>query len=291
MAPAHDRVSAIIVTHNSRPALDTCLGALTASVRDLDFELIVVDNASDEDPSTAVRNVFPDARMVRLERNLGFAAGCNSGARASSGRFLLFLNPDVSIDAGSIPALRDICAGDASVGLVSGRLRYADGSFQSTCRNFPTSGNLLFSRGSFLAAMLGRAADKDRYRYTLPDYDRTTEVPAVAGTMLMVRREVFEKAGGFDTRFFMFMEDTDLSLRVQRAGYRNLFAPEAGGVHDWGTGSRISRFRRLWRHHYSLWQYFLKHEPNAFTLFLMPVFLLANLVAVTILPQERRPVR
>ena len=132
--------------------------------------------------------------------------------------------------------------------------------------------------------MLSGSSGDGEHRYTLPDYEKTTQVPAVAGTMVLVRKTLFERAGGFDERFFMFMEDTDLSLRIHRAGFHNLFVPSAGGVHDWGRGSRMSRYRRSWRHHYSLWQYFLKHEPNAFAIFLLPLFLLANWLLVSILP-------
>ncbi|MCX6834819.1 MAG: hypothetical protein NTW07_06755, partial [candidate division Zixibacteria bacterium] len=118
---------------------------------------------------------------------------------------------------------------------------------------------------------------------TLPDFRETTEVPAVAATMTMVRRALFAEAGGFDKRFFMFMEDTDLSLRLHQLGHRNLFTPTAGGVHHWGKGARAGRTRRAYYHHVSLWKYFLKHFPNGFSVMLLPVLLLANFLLVTIL--------
>ncbi|MBD3403116.1 glycosyltransferase [candidate division GN15 bacterium] len=286
--PSTDTVSIILVTHNSRPILDDCVRALQASTVDLSTELIVIDNASDTSPEQAIREVFPEATVTVNTRNAGFAAGCNQGARQAIGDYLLFVNPDVIVDRDAIVELLRVCRKRENPGLTGGRLRFPDGGFQATCRNFPTAGNLLFSRGSFLSRLSG-SADTAGNRYTLPDYAETTEVPAVAGTLVVIRRDVFERAGGFDERFFMYMEDTDLSLRLHRAGYRNLFVPSAGGVHDWGRGSRISRVRRAARHHYALWQYFLKHEPNAFSLFLLPLFLLANLLIVSILPAKRRP--
>jgi GT2 family glycosyltransferase len=74
----------------------------------------------------------------------------------------------------------------------------------------------------------------------------------------------------------MYMEDTDLSLRLHQAGYVNLFVPSAGAVHYWGEGGRQGRVRRLWRHHMSVWKYFLKHYPNGFSVILLPVLLAAN---------------
>jgi hypothetical protein len=138
---------------------------------------------------------------------------------------------------------------------------------------------LIFSRGSALSGLLS-SPDSRRERYTLPDFRETTEVPAVAATMTMVRRARFIEAGGFDKRFFMFMEDTDLSLRLHQLGHRNLFAPSAGGVHNWGKGSRAGRVRRAYYHHVSLWKYFLKHFPNGFSVMLLPVLLLANFLLV-----------
>jgi GT2 family glycosyltransferase len=285
VASRSETVSIVIVTYNSQPALQTCLGALSVSVRGIPVELIVVDNDSDTDPTDSVRERFADARVIRLARNVGFAAACNRGAAVSAGEMLLFLNPDVFIDDRAVETLRDRCVSDSRAGLLSGRLRFPDGSFQATCRNFPTAANLLYSRGSILSRWLTRLSGTKPDPYTLPDSETVTEVPAVAGTMMMVRRSLFEKAGGFDERFFLYMEDTDLSLRVNRAGYRNLFVPTAGAVHDWGKGGRMSRVRRLWRHHYSVWQYFLKHEPNAFALFLLPLLLFANGVLMSILPR------
>jgi N-acetylglucosaminyl-diphospho-decaprenol L-rhamnosyltransferase len=94
----------------------------------------------------------------------------------------------------------------------------------------------------------------------------------------MVRKELFDRLGGFDPRFFMFMEDTDLSLRVSQDGLRNFVVPSAGGAHAWGQGSRAGRLRRLRYHHFSLWRYFLKHYPNGFSVIVLPVLLTIHLL-------------
>ena len=239
--------------------------------------MIVVDNASGDSSAATAREIFPDCKIVENDRNLGFAAACNRGAKEAAGEFLLFLNPDVVIDPDAISRLLDTFKRRPEAGLVSGRLRFPDGSFQATCRNFPTAANLVFSRGSLLLRMFAGGIDR-KARYTLPDYDETTEVPSVAATLLMIRKELFEKLGGFDERFFMFMEDTDLSLRSCQAGRKNFTVPAAGGVHAWGEGSRAGGFRRHRHHHMSLWRYFLKHHPNGFSVIVLPVLLTLNLL-------------
>jgi GT2 family glycosyltransferase len=122
--------------------------------------------------------------------------------------------------------------------------------------------------------------------YTLPDYLETTRVPAVAATFVMVRRDRFEAVGGFDERYFVFLEDTDLSLRLERLGHPNLFVPAAGGTHAWGHGSSAGRRRRAYFHQVSMWKYFWKHHAGAFSLLVLPLLLAANLMVTVVLPES-----
>ncbi|MBD3257724.1 glycosyltransferase, partial [candidate division GN15 bacterium] len=219
-SPKPPQVSMIIVTHNSLPALQDCLRAIPEAARSVTYDITVVDNAStDGSPDKAAD--FEHTTVVRLDENIGFAAACNRGARESKGTYLLFLNPDLRMDPGTIAKLWRVSEEHEQAGLVTGRLRFPDGSFQATCRQFPTAGNIFYSRGSVLSRWLGRSrepkVDKET-AYTLPDYDQVTEVLAVAAAMVMIHRSLFTKLGGFDTRFFLYMEDTDLSLRVNGAG-------------------------------------------------------------------------
>ncbi len=276
MTSPEPQVSIIVVTHNSLPALTLCLDSLVEEMLSIPCELIVVDNASEDASRDEVAKRFPRARIIANDSNLGFAAACNLGAKKATTEYLLFLNPDVQIDQDAVGKLQQVLDSRRDAGLVAGRMRFPDGQFQATCRRFPTAGNMLFSRGSVLSRLFGRGEQSSRY--TLLDYAETTEVPAVAATMVMMKRKLFEDAGGFDTRFFMYMEDTDLSLRVSQAGYVNFFVPSAGGIHVWGQGSKAGKSSRRWQHHWSVWKYFLKHSPNGFSLIVLPAMLLLNLL-------------
>ena len=283
-----NRVSLIIVTHNSLPALKDCLQSLRRAVKGQDFELFLVDNRSDDRPDLTVKEIFPSAQIIHNEENIGFGAACNRGAFNASGEFLLFVNPDVQVDDGIIDRLREVLRDNPKIGMSAARCRLADGSFHPTCRNFPTTKNIFLSRGSFLSQLLGRCRPGRDTSYTLPDFTDNTIVPAVAGTVMMIRTELFRKLKGFDTRFFMFMEDTDLSLRVTQAGYINLFVPKAGAVHHWGRGSRTGKVKRKWYHHISVWRYFKKHYPNPFSYALLPLLLAFNFLFVIVLPDRHR---
>jgi len=279
------KVSTIIVTCNSGRYLSDCLTSLAAATDDMDHELIVSDNHSTDNSLKIVNDVFPSAVIIRNSQNFGFGKACNVGARNASGEFLLFLNPDMVVDRDAIGSLRKAIQSEAKAGLVSGRLRFPNGSFQPTCRNLPTIGNLVFSRGSILTKATARDGAN---KYTLGDFPEVTEVPAVAGSMLMVRLSLFRQLGGFDERYFMYMEDTDLSRRATEAGYVNLFVPTAGAIHHWGKGSTTSKIKRKWRHHTSVLKYFFKYHPGIVSWIVMPVLLLGNLLMVAILPERRK---
>jgi GT2 family glycosyltransferase len=271
------QVSVIVVTRNSLPALHDCLNSLPGAVGGISHELIIVDNASTDASITEAERLASSAHKVKNDRNVGFAAACNQGAELARGEYLLFLNPDVCLDAGSISALCAEARANPKAGLIAGRLRNSDGSFQATCRKFPSIGNMIFSRGSSLTKLLGKSAS-DSGQYTLGDFAQTTAVQAVAATFVLIRRDLFNEIGRFDGRFFMYMEDTELSFRLHLHDRINLFVPSAGGTHRWGEGSREGRVRRLWWHHLSVWKYFLKHLPNGFSVVVLPLLLASNLI-------------
>lgn len=286
MTIATSKVSIIIVTHNSCLPVRSCLNKLKDAVSRLNHELIVIDNDSVDGTIEEVKEIWPDASVIVSQSNRGFAAAVNVAASKAIGEFLLFLNPDVDLDPDAIGKLVATFEERPDAGAVAARMRFPNGSFQPTCRNFPTLSNMLFSRGSVMSRITGKGSN-----YTLDDFGETTAVPAVAGTVMMVRRNLFGRLGSFDNRFFMYMEDTDFCLRLAQAGLSCYFVPEAGGVHRWGSGSSSGRLIRLWYHHLSFWMYFMKHKPNFFSLAVLPALLSCNLiirVAAVIITRQSR---
>ena len=280
LAVSHS-LSVVLVTSNSLPALDDCLACLKPELASTGATLVAVDNGSSDGSPDHVASAVPGAVVIRNPRNRGFAAACNQGARAAAGSHLVFLNPDVCVDPGALETMEQALAVHPESGLVSARLRGPDGAFQPTCRRFPTPANLWRSRGSVLWRWWGRGGG-----YTLPDYPEPTRVPAVAATFVMVRRDRFEAVNGFDERFFVYLEDTDLSFRFDRSGRPNLFVPSAGATHLWGHGSSAGRLRRACLHHASMWKYFQKHHAGSFSLLVLPLLLIANLVVTALLPKS-----
>ncbi|MEA1981614.1 MAG: glycosyltransferase family 2 protein, partial [candidate division Zixibacteria bacterium] len=180
------------------------------------------------------------------------------------------------LDEDAIKNLLDSHLNMENVGGMVSRMRFPDNSFQATCRKFPSISNVLFSRGSILSGLLRGDSE-----YTLKDFETTTKVDAVSGTALLIKKNIFQKVSGFDKRFFMYMEDTDLCLRLRMNGYNNYFVPSSGGVHHWGKGSTTGSLKRKLYHHHSVWKYFLKHTPNGFSLFLLPLLLIINFILLS----------
>lgn len=276
-------LSIVVVLHNSRSGLKSCLLALKESVAQIEAELIVVDNDSRDDSVALAKRIWPEVKVVIFEQNIGFAAAANAGAKIAKGEYLFFLNPDCAIESSAVRELLAVLTGNEKAGLVSGRLTNADRLFQPNCRRFPTLTNLLLSRGSVLGRFVYSHA------YTLPDSEKLVIVPAVSATMAMMARSRFETIGGFDSRFFVYMEDTDLCLRLNRGGYENYFVPMAVGKHSWGEGSSSGRCRRRYYHHLSVWRYFTKHHRIWSTFLLLPLALAANFIFSCFLPSRKRP--
>ncbi len=264
-------LSIIIVTYNSLPAIVNCLDCLKDINDSASSEVLVVDNNSSDGTAAQVQAHGIRPVVIAAHLNRGFAGGCNLGAARAKGECLLFLNPDVEVDNGALDELVSFCRAHTRAALVTPRLRHPDGSFQANCRRFPNLSNLLAARGSFLSRILG-----DSERYTVGDAAELLEVEAVAATMVACRRELFQELGGYDERFFMYMEDTDLSYRAHQAGYHNYFLPRAGAMHSWAKGSQAGRVRRLYYHHRSVWKYFGKHFPGVVSMIMLAPMLVVN---------------
>ncbi len=277
---AKHSVSAIVVTYNSARCILPCLKTLTEEVADFGGDILVFDNNSSDNTVEKVISAFPQVKIYRSPKNLGFAAANNQGLRLVGGQYILFLNPDAILDRGALAHLVQAMVDYGDAGAVVGRMRNPDGSFQSTCREVPNSKNIFLSRGSVLSKMVLSPSLPNPHN--MADFENITEVPAAAATCMLIERKLFEKIGGFDDRFFLFAEDVDLSVRIRQNNRKVYYVPQAGAIHLWGEGANISSVKRSWYHHIAIWKYFMKHHPNGFSIFVLPAALFVNFAIRTI---------
>ncbi|RME81962.1 MAG: glycosyltransferase family 2 protein [Caldilineae bacterium] len=230
-------ISILIVSWNVRSLLLKCLQALPAAVGEgLTYEVIVVDNASDDGTVRAVRRKFPQVWTIANRENRGFTGGNNQAMAAAQGRYFLLLNPDTEPAPGSIAELHHYLETHPQVGIVGPRLRYADGSLQPSRRRFPTLATL-FCESTVIQQYLPTLPMFGRYIMADRPEDEPQEVDWLVGAALFVRREVYEQVGGLDETYFMYSEELDWCRRAREAGWQIAYDPAAEIIHHEGKSS------------------------------------------------------
>lgn len=217
----HD-VCAIVVSHNGRRWLDTCLDSLFAHAGGIDLDVIVVDNGSDGSAAYAEER-FEGVRTISCA-NHGFGHANNRALEIADARYLLFINPDTEVLKGSLAELVAHFDRRPEVGLAGARQLRADGTLTPSIRRFPSAPNMLaealgVERVPVLRRLLGeRELDPRRYQREVP-CDWTS------GSFMLARREALDACGWFDERFFLYSEETDLCWRLKRAGWEIVHTP------------------------------------------------------------------
>jgi GT2 family glycosyltransferase len=224
-----------------------------------EFEILVVDSASEDDSPTMVRTEFPSVRLCASQENLGYARGNNLGIQKSRGRYVLLLNPDTEVLGSALTTMIDYLEAHPGVGILGPQLLYPDGSVQSSRRRFPSLGTALVE-STVLQRWFPRHPVLKRY-YMLDRPDRSvSEVDWVTGACLVVQRAAIEQTGLLDESFFMYSEELDWQKRMRARGWKVVFLPSAQVVHHEGKSSeQIVALRDIWFHSSKV-RYFKKHH-------------------------------
>ena len=234
-------VSIIIVNWNSLEYTLECVASIEEHVRDLTYEVIVVDNASQDAPCSVLRQAFPWVKLYCLNQNLGFAAGNNFAAAVSSGNKLLFLNPDTKVLGNAIQVMARQLESHPSVGAVGCRLLNRDLTVQlSSVQRFPTITNQLFGL-ELVQKLLPLSVIWGTKPLCPSESSQLLEVEVVSGACLMVRREVYEAVGHFSTEYFMYAEETDLCSKIRNSGWKVCHVGSAQIVHYGGESTKKVR--------------------------------------------------
>lgn len=257
--PELTQLSIIVVTYDSARHLKRCLESIAEHFGELDYEVCVVDNASTDGSPALAAEVETRVRVVVNERNLGFSSAVNVGLRNTTGRCVMWLNPDTRILGGDVRALLRVFDDEPSVGIIGPRLENADGTIQLSCRSFPSYDTALFNRYSLLTRLFPRNRFSSRYLYSQWDHQNPRDVDWVSGACLLHRRSLIDEIGAPDARFFMYIEDIDFCLRAAKAGWRVRYQPELRVLHHIGGSSRKEPFRLVIELHKSIWLYYTKH--------------------------------
>jgi len=228
-------LSIIIINWNSVEYLKKCLHSIYSRTNNLSFEVIVVDNASHDGCDEFIRNEFLQVKFIQSDENIGFARANNLGYEYSSGRNLLFLNPDTEIFDSAINIMFSYLELLPDAGAVGCKLLNSDLSIQTSCiQPFPT--------------ILNQALAAEHLRLRFPklklwgikplffNSGNPEEVEVISGACIMVKKKIFEQVGMFSEDYFMYSEDVDLCYKIQQSGYKSFYISNASVVHH-GSGS------------------------------------------------------
>ena len=230
-------LSIIFVNWNSSEYLRACLNSIGLHTRGAALEIIVVDNASPRDDVDRLKQEFPDIQLIKSKENLGFARANNAGFKQSSGKYILFLNPDTEVLDSAIPKMLERLQSLPRAGAVGCKLLNSDLSVQTSCiQRFPTILNQMLD----IEALRLRwpACGLWRIDPLFSDAEQPSETEVISGACLMIRRDVFEAVGLFSEEYFMYAEDADLCFKVCRAGFKNYFVGDARVIHHGGGSSK-----------------------------------------------------
>jgi N-acetylglucosaminyl-diphospho-decaprenol L-rhamnosyltransferase len=224
-------VDVVVVSYNSREHLRDCVEPLVSLPG---VHVVVVDNASTDRSLQAVDDLPLEA--VALDQNRGFAHGCNVGWRVGNAPFVLFLNPDATIDSASLARLVDALERAPGAGAVAPRIVHGDGTLDYSQRRFPRLRST-YAQAVFLHRLFPHATWTDEVMREPHAYSRPASPDWVSGACLLIDRSVLEELRGLDEGFFMYCEDIDLCRRLRSAGHTLLFEPEATAVHEGGASA------------------------------------------------------
>lgn len=259
------RLSVVVVNYNTGDYLERCLDSVTEEFVGIDYELLVVDNASSDGSFDTAYN-RPHVSLLKNGRNIGFAAACNIGADKASGDMLLFLNPDTRILSDNIDELLKNFEKNRRAGALGCRNRLPGGEVQSSAYRFPTLLQVtayVFRLKRLLPFLpLRRIFSiflKKRFGQFHP-HDETMTVDYVTGAFLLVKRNVWLRVGGFDEKFFLFCEEIDWCKRLHELGGEVLFEPSFEIEHYVGLSSEKEKPRVMLEKFKSYLVYFKKHN-------------------------------
>jgi len=274
-------VSAILVNFNAGHELRLALQSVAEECAAVAWEAVVVDNASTDGSVAAVSEFAPRVRLIRNATNVGFGRAVNQAVTVSAAPFLLLLNPDCRLGPGAMSAMRAVLDAEPSCAVAGPRILDPDGTVQGSARGDPDMLTGLFGRTGGLRVLLPFLPVARRnvvVEDAIRSGQRSVVVDWLSGACLLVRREAFLAAGGFDDRYFLYWEDADLCRRLRHHGFHVRYVPGATAVHSVGRSSQTARASSIRAFHASAYLYYATHvAPGAFN----PKRLLARTLLAT----------
>lgn len=258
-------ISVIIVSYNTcKITLDT-IKSVYKSTGDVTFEVIVVDNASQDDSVEKIKALFPQVRLVINQTNAGFSKANNQGIILSNGKYILLLNSDTILEKESLVIMKEFMETNCHLGAAGCKVVLPDGTLDKACRRgFPTpSASFYYAFG--ISKLFPSSPRFNQYQLSYLDPDKDYPVDCLVGAFMMVRRETIDQVGMLDEDFFMYGEDIDWCYRIKEAGWGIHYYPYTQITHYKGASSRRKPFKIIYEFHRAMYLFHKKHYEKKYS--------------------------
>lgn len=230
-------VSIIVVAWNVRQLLEDCLKSVFEQTSGINFEVIYVDNASEDGSVEMVKEKFPEVTIIENDENKGFIKANNQGIEISKGRYVLLLNSDTIVLDNAIATVVKHADANPEAAVVGLKVLNPDRTLQRNCFMFPSVLNL-FLFATYLYKVFPKSKFWGRQHMTWWDFDEPKEVETVCGSCSLVRQEAIRQVGVMDKKYFVYGDDPDWCYRFKKNGWKVLFTPEASIIHYGGQNTK-----------------------------------------------------
>lgn len=240
-------VSVIIVNYNTKELLDNCIQSVYEKTKGIEYEIIVVDNASVDGSQQMISEKYPDVKLIELEENIGFGRANNEGVKVAEGEYLLFLNSDTQLKNNALKFFFDFMKSKSAlnVGAIGTLLLNSEEKVDHSSGLFPNplEDILIVIKSYFFPGL------KKSEKLFFKENEMSFEVDYIIGADMFISINLFKKLGGFDARFFMYYEETDLQLGIDKLGMKRLLIKGPEIIHFEGSSFKIkdrkSNLRRI----------------------------------------------
>ncbi|MBS1517367.1 MAG: glycosyltransferase [Bacteroidetes bacterium] len=264
-------ISVVIVNYNVKELVDNCIASIyKANNNEHSLEIFFVDNNSIDGSSDHIAEVYPEVKVIRNSRNIGFSKANNIALRQANGKYILILNPDTLLEENTFNKLIKFCEENKDAGAVTSKLILGNGKLDSACkRSFPTP-SVAIPRILGLSSLFPESRVFGKYNLTYLDENKTWEVDAICGAFMFIPGHVLDKAGLFDEDYFMYGEDIDLCYRIKKNGFKIFYYPEVTTIHFKGESTRKTNLSYV-NNFYGAMIIFVRKNFTGFSRFLSPL--------------------
>lgn len=252
-------VSVIIVSWNTKNLLRDCINSVIRETVKYTYDIWVVDNNSPDNSAGMVRNEFPSVKLIANSDNKGFSAANNQALKVASGKNLLLLNPDTVVKENALDKMLDYIYSN-NVGIVTCKLLNTDGSLQKSVANFYSLWRT-FIDNRLVSELLKNVKSSKSQFYSTWDHNSTREIDWARGAVVLFSREVMDKIGVLDEKYYIYGEEIDFYYRAKKSGFKAVFIPYAEIIHHGKSSSRQKRAEMFIQNYKSLYIFLKKNYP------------------------------